>query len=134
MTTAAIVLVSILAVIAVKWFLAYHGANGLAWSFALAVGVGALHFYTRTPPALLIVLWAVVTLFAAFSIVKPLRRAVVTGRRGGHRGGPSRRRTNTSVSTAPGTNTIADAAISTFAAVEPSSTANSNCARVSAPS
>ncbi|MGE5615507.1 MAG: acyl-CoA dehydrogenase [Bacillota bacterium] len=75
---AATILVSTLAVIAVAGVLAYHRANGLAWSFALAVGVGALHLYSHIPPVALVILWAIVTAFAAFSIVKSLRAAVVT--------------------------------------------------------
>ena len=76
---AASILISILATIAVAWALAYHRANGLAWSLALSAGVAALHIYSAVPLGVLATLWVVVALFAAFSIVKPLRRAVVTG-------------------------------------------------------
>ena len=73
------IVASILAVIVVKWLLAYHKATGLAWSIAMAAGVVALTYLTGTPLAVLTVLWVVVAVFAALSIVKPLRRAVVTG-------------------------------------------------------
>ena len=65
--------------IAVAWALAYHRANGLAWSVAFAAGAGALQAFTATPAWLATLLWALVAVFAAFSVVKPLRRAVVTG-------------------------------------------------------
>ena len=64
--------------IAAAWALAYHRANGLAWSIAAAAGVAALQLFTAAPVALLAVLWAAVAIFAALSAVKPLRRALVT--------------------------------------------------------
>ncbi|MEP7262760.1 MAG: acyl-CoA dehydrogenase, partial [Usitatibacter sp.] len=67
-----------LAVIAGKWLLAYHRANAVAWSLALAAFSAAITFATGAPPAVYSVLWVVTALFAAFSIVKPLRRAVIT--------------------------------------------------------
>jgi acyl-CoA dehydrogenase len=69
----------VLAALAVTWFLAYHRANGLAWSLALAGGVLGLTIFTGTPLAVITALWAAVTVFAGLSIVKPLRRAVVSG-------------------------------------------------------
>jgi acyl-CoA dehydrogenase len=69
----------VLAAIATAWFLAYHRANGLAWSLALAGGVLGLTVFTGTPLAALTALWIGVAVFAALSIVKPLRRAIVTG-------------------------------------------------------
>ena len=72
-------LASIFAAIAVAWALAYHRANGLAWSIAMAVGVLVLEFATGTPLAVISTLWTVVAMFAAISIVKPTRRILVTG-------------------------------------------------------
>jgi len=69
----------VLAAIATAWFLAYHCANGLAWSLALAGGVLGLTIFTGTPLAAITALWVAVGVFAALSIVKPLRRAIVTG-------------------------------------------------------
>src|SRR5579885_435563 len=79
MTALIFTLASILGAIAVAWALAYHRANGLAWSVAMAAGVVALEWATGTPLAVISVLWILVGAFAALSIVKPLRRAVVTG-------------------------------------------------------
>ena len=74
MTTVSIVL----ATLAGAWILAYHRANGLAWSIGLAAFAAAITFATGTHPAVYSVLWIAVAVFAAFSIVKPLRRAVVS--------------------------------------------------------
>jgi len=79
MTALIFTLASVLGAIAVAWALAYHRANGVAWSIAMAAGVLALEWATGTPLALVFALWIAVGLFAALSIVKPLRRAVVTG-------------------------------------------------------
>jgi len=68
----------VLAAVGLAWFLAYHRANGLAWSLALAGGVLALTVFTGTPLAALTALWIAVGVFAALSIVKPLRSAIVT--------------------------------------------------------
>jgi acyl-CoA dehydrogenase len=70
---------AVLGSLAVAWALAYHRANGLAWSIAFAAGVAALQLWSGAPEALLAVLWIALAVFAAFSIVRPLRRAVVTG-------------------------------------------------------
>jgi len=78
MTLAAFVACSVIFVGA-AWFLAYHRANGLAWSFWLAAGVAALHVSAVMHPAAVVVLWAIVALFALFTIVIPVRRAVATG-------------------------------------------------------
>jgi acyl-CoA dehydrogenase len=69
---------AILAAVAVAWTLAYHRANGLAWSLAFAAGAAALHFITATPPTAVVAVGIAVAIFAALSIVKPLRRALVT--------------------------------------------------------
>src|SRR5215472_17351357 len=79
METTIIITLAVAAVIAVKWTLAYHRANGVAWSVALAALVAALEYSRVAPASLVVALWIVVAVFAAFSIVKPLRRAVVTG-------------------------------------------------------
>jgi acyl-CoA dehydrogenase len=64
--------------LAAAWALAYKRANGLAWSIWLAAVVAAIHFGTGTPWAVCVALWVVTGVFAALSIVKPLRRAIVT--------------------------------------------------------
>jgi acyl-CoA dehydrogenase len=74
----ATLVLSLFAAAAVAWALAYHRANGLAWSLALAVGVAALHVYGVVSPTGVVALWVAVALFAAFTIVLPLRSAVVT--------------------------------------------------------
>ncbi|HEY2627581.1 MAG TPA: hypothetical protein VGI57_00565, partial [Usitatibacter sp.] len=80
LTLIAVTLVAtILAVLGVAMLLAYHKANGLAWSIALAAGVAALEYMTGTPAWLLTILWIAVAVFAVISIVKPVRRAIVTG-------------------------------------------------------
>src|SRR5436190_2904567 len=68
----------VLAAVVVAWFLAYHRANGLAWSLALGGGVLGITIFTGTPLAAITALWAAVTVFAGLSIVKPLRRAIVS--------------------------------------------------------
>jgi acyl-CoA dehydrogenase len=70
---------TILAVAGVKLLLAYHKANGLAWSIALAAGVAVLEYMTGTPAWALSILWVGVAVFAVISIVKPVRRMLVTG-------------------------------------------------------
>ena len=73
-----IIALVVLACIAVAWALAYHRSNGATWSAALAAGVGALQGAGSAPAGLMMALWISVALVAAFSIVKPLRRAIVT--------------------------------------------------------
>jgi acyl-CoA dehydrogenase len=77
MTLAAFVACSVI-FIGAAWFLAYHRANGLAWSFWLAAGVAALHISGAMHPAAVVALWALVVPFALFTIVKPARAAVIT--------------------------------------------------------
>src|SRR5436190_16623579 len=74
-----IVISLILAALAVTWFFAYHRANGLAWSLGLAGAVLAITIFTGTPLAAITAMWVAVGVFAALSIVLPLRRAIVTG-------------------------------------------------------
>jgi acyl-CoA dehydrogenase len=69
---------ALVAAVAVAWTLAYHRANGLAWSLAFAAGVCALHLFAHAPDPVVITLGIVVAVFAALSIVTPLRRALVT--------------------------------------------------------
>jgi acyl-CoA dehydrogenase len=78
MTIAALIVTSVLVFVAVAWFLAYHRANGLAWSFWLAAGVGALHLSGAVPPVGVIALWVLVAAFALFAIAKPVRAAAIT--------------------------------------------------------
>jgi acyl-CoA dehydrogenase len=63
----------------VKWILAYHRANAVAWTLALAALSAAVTFATGAPPAVYTAFWAVTAVFGVLSIVKPIRRAVVTG-------------------------------------------------------
>ena len=70
---------AVLGSLAVAWALAYHRANGLAWSVALAAGVAALQLWSAAPAPLVAALWIAVAVFAAFATLRTLRRAVVTG-------------------------------------------------------
>ncbi|MGE0355537.1 MAG: acyl-CoA dehydrogenase [Burkholderiales bacterium] len=72
-------ILSIFAVVAATWLLAYHRATGLAWTLALAALAAGLTWLADAPRALAAAAWVAVALFGAFSVVKPLRRAVVTG-------------------------------------------------------
>jgi acyl-CoA dehydrogenase len=74
-----IILSLVLGAVALAWFLAYHRANGLAWSLALAGGALALTVFTGTSAAALSAIWVAIGVFAAIAIVKPLRRVVVSG-------------------------------------------------------
>ena len=69
----------VLAALAGAWILAYHRANGLAWSLGLAALAAAVTFATGAPVAVYTAFWVAAALFAAFAIVKPLRRAAVSG-------------------------------------------------------
>jgi acyl-CoA dehydrogenase len=73
------IVLALAAIGALKWFLAYHRANGVAWSLALAALAVLLALLTPLGPGWLTAIWVVVGVFAAFAIVKPLRRAVITG-------------------------------------------------------
>ena len=64
--------------VATAWALAYHRANGIAWSIWVAAVVAGLEFGTGTPGWIVKSLWVAAAVFAAFAIVKPLRRAVIT--------------------------------------------------------
>ena len=70
------IILGVLAAVVVAWVLAYHRANALAWSLALAAGAASV---SAAPVAIVAAAWVVAALFAALSVVKPLRRAVVTG-------------------------------------------------------
>jgi acyl-CoA dehydrogenase len=73
-----ITILTILAALGVAGALAYHRANGLAWSLGLAAGAAWLTWFSGTPLAALTVIWIAIGVFAALSIVKALRRAIVT--------------------------------------------------------
>ena len=73
------IILSVLAVLAVAWTLAYHRANAVAWFAALAAGAACLTAFTTAPAGLVAVAWIVVAVFGALAVVKPIRRAVVTG-------------------------------------------------------
>ena len=72
-------ILALLAAAGIAWALAYHRANGLAWSIALAAGAAFLTYFTGTPLSALTAIWIAIGVFAAISIVKPLRRALVSG-------------------------------------------------------
>ena len=73
------IILSVLAVLAIAWALAYHRANALAWSAALAAGAACLALFTPAPAWLVAAACIAVAFFAAFSVVRPLRRAAVSG-------------------------------------------------------
>ncbi len=73
------IILSVVAVVAIAWALAYHRANALAWSAALAAGAACLTFLAAPPAGLVAAAWVAVALFAAFSVVRPLRRVAVSG-------------------------------------------------------
>jgi acyl-CoA dehydrogenase len=73
------IILSVVVVVAVAWTLAYQRANALAWSVAFAAGAAWLTWFTAVPLGAVGAVWVAVAVFAAFSVVKPLRRAVVTG-------------------------------------------------------
>ncbi len=73
------IILSVLAVIVVAWTLAYHRANALAWSAALAAGAACLTVLAAPPAGVVAAAWVAVAVFAALSVVKPIRRAIVTG-------------------------------------------------------
>jgi len=72
------VLATLASVIAVAWILAYHRANGIAWTLGLAAFAAYLTWFTTVPLGTLGVVWAAIAIFALLSIVKPIRRAIVT--------------------------------------------------------
>ncbi|HRA24279.1 MAG TPA: acyl-CoA dehydrogenase, partial [Usitatibacteraceae bacterium] len=73
------IILSIVVAVAVAWALAYHRANGVAWTLALAAGAAALPALGAVPAGVLAAAWAFVAVFGALAIVKPLRRAVLSG-------------------------------------------------------
>jgi len=72
------IILAVLAVMAVAWALAYHRANALAWSVALAAGAACITWVAGAPAIVAGIAWVAVALFAALSVLKPLRRAIVT--------------------------------------------------------
>jgi len=73
------IILGVLLAIAVAWALAYHRANGAAWSLALAAGAVSLASLGEVPAGVAAAAWVAVAVFAALAVVKPLRRAAVTG-------------------------------------------------------
>src|SRR5688572_15483501 len=63
---------------ALLWALAYHRANGVAWTVGLSAFTLAV-MAADAPVWLASAMWVAIIAFAAVSIVKPVRRAVVTG-------------------------------------------------------
>ncbi len=72
-------ILSALAALGLAWALAYHRAGALAWALALAAGSAALAWASPAPPAIGAAAWAITALFTALAVVRPVRRAVVTG-------------------------------------------------------
>jgi acyl-CoA dehydrogenase len=73
------ILLYIVAVTVVAWTFAYHRASALLWALAFGLGAAEITFLGDAPhPVAGIVAWAFVALFAAFAVVKPLRRAAIT--------------------------------------------------------
>src|SRR5437868_6780799 len=68
----------VLAALAGTWILAYHRANGVAWTIGFAALSAAVTFATGAPPWLYGLFWGATAIYAAFSIVMPLRAGVVT--------------------------------------------------------
>ena len=68
----------VLAALAGIWVLAYHRANGVAWTIGLAALSAAVTFATGAPPWLYGLFWVATAAFGVFSIVKPVRAGVVT--------------------------------------------------------
>ena len=54
-----------LASFVVAWILAYHRANGLAWSIGLAAMAAGLTWFTGVPLGMVIASWVAVGVFAA---------------------------------------------------------------------
>jgi len=72
------IILSVLAVIVAAWALAYHRANGIAWSMALATGAACLAVFAAAPASVVVAAWVAVGVLALLSVVKPIRRAVLT--------------------------------------------------------
>ena len=68
----------VLAALAGIWILAYHRANGVAWTIGLVALSAAVTFATGAPPWLYGIFWVATAAFGLFSIVKPVRAGVVT--------------------------------------------------------
>ena len=68
----------VLAAIAGIWVLAYHRANGVAWTAGFAALSAAVTFATGAPPWLYGLFWIATAVFGVFAILKPLRASVVT--------------------------------------------------------
>ena len=63
---------------ALTWALAYHRANGVAWTVGLSLFALAV-MAADAPTGLVGAMWVAIIAFAAISIMKPVRRAVVSG-------------------------------------------------------
>jgi acyl-CoA dehydrogenase len=72
------IILSVVVVVVVVWALAYLRASALAWSIALAAGAVCLTWVAKVPAAVAGIAWAAVAIFAVLSVLKPVRRAVVT--------------------------------------------------------
>jgi len=68
----------VLAALAGIWILAYHRANGVAWTIGLAALSAAVTFATGAPPWLYGLFWVATAAFGLFSIVKPVRAGIVS--------------------------------------------------------
>jgi acyl-CoA dehydrogenase len=72
-------LASIAVVLAVAFTLAYHRATALAWAVALAAGAAYLTWFTMLPLGYAGAAWLATGVLLAFGVLKPIRRALVTG-------------------------------------------------------
>ena len=54
-------------ILAVAWILAYHRANGIAWTIGLAAFAAYLTWFTSVPLGTLGIVWAAVAIFGLLS-------------------------------------------------------------------
>ncbi|HRE13808.1 MAG TPA: acyl-CoA dehydrogenase [Usitatibacteraceae bacterium] len=72
------IILSVVAVIAVAWTLAYHRAGALPWAIALAAGAAALTWGAQAPFAVNAAAWVIAGGFALVAVVRPVRRTFVS--------------------------------------------------------
>ncbi len=71
-----LVLFTLLAALAVAWFLAYHRLPGLVWTAVYAASLGGLTYCNQWPQGLLTTAWVLLVVISLLAIPSPLRRAV----------------------------------------------------------
>ncbi|QJR13923.1 acyl-CoA dehydrogenase [Usitatibacter palustris] len=74
-----VIVAALIVVGATKWFLAYHRGNGLAWTAWCAIVAAALTWGFEVPPVWAAAAWIFTAIFGVLSVIKPVRRMVVTG-------------------------------------------------------